>query len=55
MKTHFAKKDRDGNFKLDSHPGLILSKSEFEKLQRLVDSEGGASKWIVFCDYSKPD
>lgn len=58
MKAHrqrvfFADKISENEFVFENWPETKLSKAEYQKLVKLLESELGSIQIILFCDYSQ--
>ncbi len=54
QRTFFVDKISDDEFIFQDWPENKLSKTEYVKMKRLLESELGWIQIILFCDYSKP-
>jgi hypothetical protein len=54
QRTFFVDKISDNEFVFENWPENKLSKTEYQKLVKLLESELGVIHLILFCDYSKP-
>lgn len=54
QRTFFVDKISDDEFVFENWPETKLSKAEYQKLVKLLESELGVIHLILFCDYSKP-
>lgn len=53
QRTFFVDKISDDQFVFENWPETKLSKAEYQKLVKLLESELGSIQIILFCDYSQ--